>query len=685
LYGGTSSAQREPFAEVARFVCTLLSSAPLGVMVLTSAGRCIAVNAALVTLSLDRLDGTQIQFETPELRTAFLQAVHGEDSLVETEQPPLRLSDTARWRLHFRPFRIMGDRGVALLFERVSDRRHTAEGIASVDERFRLLVDLAGDGIIIHRALSIVYANAEAVRLLAFASPVELVDRPLLELIDAERRSDFETWLREAVAGRAVNPFETTLLRRTGATFPAECHAVHARLDDGGTGFLFFREVMERRRQQSRREAARRIDVLSRLSVSIGAELQSYVTDLRRWISRASSRSPGTADPHSELARLADSMAARADTLMLARMMDVDTDASASSTLEDMVARVCSSLVSAKRVGDRAQDAAVGAGDSSKGLRVDLEPVSYAVRGDPCAIEAGLLVLARTALRTRPRGDGPLCIQGARLPTPTGEATTTYGLSIAGGRVRNAATSCGSELTPPVIERKLDSWEQGRDLELLGAFFSLMSQGCWVDVQCCADGGMRFDVELTLDTGHPVGAGLDDREEPSVARADDSCHQHRPAELEELPVDTVRSQADNEQRRVERTVAPILICDDEARLAALTAGLLREFGFEVITVQSGSEALGAVASHPIDVVILDVSLPGEDAREIVAQLRSRGRVSVILSSGYAEEDIDPALLQDSVVKSFLAKPYGVETLVDTIDRVRLEVRGSGEFANKAGS
>jgi CheY-like chemotaxis protein len=125
-----------------------------------------------------------------------------------------------------------------------------------------------------------------------------------------------------------------------------------------------------------------------------------------------------------------------------------------------------------------------------------------------------------------------------------------------------------------------------------------------------------------------------------------------------------------------------LICDDEARLVALTAGLLREFGFEVLTVRSGRDAIKAVAAHPVDVIVLDVNLPGEDAREIVTSLQSIREVFVVLSSGYTEEDVDPMLLQESAVKAFLSKPYTVDVLVQTIDRVRTEGKARRSSVDK---
>jgi PAS domain S-box-containing protein len=666
--GGTSPANTKPFVEEARFVCGLLGPAPLGVMVLAPAGECMAANATLEMLARQTPDGeglvgTLIRFGSADLSAAFAQALRGQNAMVETDSPPVLGRGQWLWRLHFLPFVVDGEHGVALLFEDVTEHRLAAEAFQAAEQRFRLLVDSAADGIVIYRARILLYVNPEAVRLFGYQSPDELVGRPLVDLVDPEHRPSIDVRLGDVGAGsNGSDLFETAFLRQDGTSFPVECRTSYARVDEMGAGFLFFRDIADRKRQQVRLEYARRVDALARLSMSIGCDLVSYVADLRRSLAGAKSGGTAASDAMAEMTQLANAMAERADALSLPGHPSADQGSSA--TLEELVSRVCDSLAQSSRspLQEESQPQTV--------LLIDLEPVPYAVRGDPARIEAGLAVLAGAALRAR-IGDSPLCVRGARLATTDNNVRTTYRLSIVGGKVRDgaAASSQPSSVFPPTAWT-FGSWEQGRDLELLGAIAQLQSQGCWVDALTCSGGGLCFEVELSLDPGRLVSTELDERAESTPARPDSGYERYGGPEIEEVAPDTERSQ-DSGARHVARAIAPILICDDEARLVALTAGLLREYGFEVMAVRTGAEAIRVVETHPIDVVILDVNLPGEDAREIVTELRSRSDVSVILSSGYAEEDIEPVLLRDRAVKAFLAKPYGVETLVEAIDQVRL--------------
>lgn len=112
----------------------------------------------------------------------------------------------------------------------------------------------------------------------------------------------------------------------------------------------------------------------------------------------------------------------------------------------------------------------------------------------------------------------------------------------------------------------------------------------------------------------------------------------------------------------------ILICDDESRLAQLTAGLLRHHGFVAEAVADGARALAVAGEEPgFEVLLLDLTLHGVTSAEVVRRLRELGSSTrVVLTSGYSPEDVPPALLAEPNVVGYLAKPYPVESLVSAI-------------------
>jgi CheY-like chemotaxis protein len=131
-----------------------------------------------------------------------------------------------------------------------------------------------------------------------------------------------------------------------------------------------------------------------------------------------------------------------------------------------------------------------------------------------------------------------------------------------------------------------------------------------------------------------------------------------------------QSMSTRERTPGEPSPTTVLICDDEARLGVLTAGLLAEYGFVPVTVGTGEEALRVLAAKnpPIDVVLLDVNLSmGRSAREVLVAMQRLGEgARVVLTSGLAEEDVDADLIAHPSVVGYVAKPYGVDQLISRI-------------------
>lgn len=127
------------------------------------------------------------------------------------------------------------------------------------------------------------------------------------------------------------------------------------------------------------------------------------------------------------------------------------------------------------------------------------------------------------------------------------------------------------------------------------------------------------------------------------------------------------------------TVAPkttpvlrILLVDDEPSVRDVAATILRRSGCEVQTAADGIEAVESFRRDPsaIDVVVMDLTMPGLDGVSAAQQIRAlKADVRVLLMSGYTEKD--PALFGAiSAPHHFLRKPF---TREDLLEKVRLIV------------
>ena len=116
----------------------------------------------------------------------------------------------------------------------------------------------------------------------------------------------------------------------------------------------------------------------------------------------------------------------------------------------------------------------------------------------------------------------------------------------------------------------------------------------------------------------------------------------------------------------------VLIVDDEEDLRDTLAEQFElSEGFTALTAASGEEALRKAAEERIDLVILDVDMPGMNGREVCRQLREKGiRVPVIMLTGRSGESDTVAGLEAGA-NDYVSKPFSFAVL---LARVRSQLR-----------
>jgi two-component system nitrogen regulation response regulator NtrX len=107
----------------------------------------------------------------------------------------------------------------------------------------------------------------------------------------------------------------------------------------------------------------------------------------------------------------------------------------------------------------------------------------------------------------------------------------------------------------------------------------------------------------------------------------------------------------------------VLIVDDEAGVRSALAGVLRDEGYTVDTVESGEACLDRTARAPFDVIILDIWLPGLDGLATLQRLRER-RVdaSVVMISGHGNIESAVRAIKMGAF-DFVEKPLSLEKTV----------------------
>ena len=114
----------------------------------------------------------------------------------------------------------------------------------------------------------------------------------------------------------------------------------------------------------------------------------------------------------------------------------------------------------------------------------------------------------------------------------------------------------------------------------------------------------------------------------------------------------------------------ILVVDDEPQIRRVLSTMLTSQGYPVVEARSGEEALEKIRGERVDLVLLDVNMPGMSGLETCAQIRRSGDVPIImLTVRNSERDKVQAL--DAGADDYVVKPFGAEEL---LARIRAALR-----------
>jgi len=114
--------------------------------------------------------------------------------------------------------------------------------------------------------------------------------------------------------------------------------------------------------------------------------------------------------------------------------------------------------------------------------------------------------------------------------------------------------------------------------------------------------------------------------------------------------------------------ATVLVVEDEDVLRQAAAKTLRRSGFEVFEAANGSVAIDVLRASggKIDVILLDMTIPGSSSDEVVAEYaKARSDAKVMLTSAYSEETARKAV-SGPQVRGFIRKPFHLGLLVKTL-------------------
>jgi two-component system cell cycle sensor histidine kinase/response regulator CckA len=270
----------------------------------------------------------------------------------------------------------------------------------------------------------------------------------------------------------------------------------------------------------------------------------------------------------------------------------------------------------------------------------DDEPAAWNVLLDQSQMTQILLNLAVNA-RDAMKDEGTLTIC-TRNEVVEEDYVHSRPFARMGEFVHLSVTDTGSGMSSEVLQHLFEPFYttkpvgSGTGLGLSIVYGAVKQAGGWVTVESKTGAGATFDIYLPRCLSRAIQSPI-----PNP-----------------LPVNVHR--------------ATVLVVEDEPVVSAVAQALLSRSGYAVLAAPDGASALNILREHPEDVelVLLDMTMPGMTTGDIVRAIRALGTaVPILLNSGYTTNDAVQHMIEEGSVQGFLSKPYDLHQLVERVQEL----------------
>lgn len=164
--------------------------------------------------------------------------------------------------------------GLAAIIRDITERKQAEAAMRQSEERYRRLVQVSPDAIVVLRDDCIMFGNGEAVSLLGAADENQIVGRPLMDFIPFDERAVLQRRLsRGSDEQEQVPLFEQLFVRIDGSTVEVEATAAHYRDQEGSAVLIVARDITERKRLQAQLRRTERVAELGTVASGMAHEI----------------------------------------------------------------------------------------------------------------------------------------------------------------------------------------------------------------------------------------------------------------------------------------------------------------------------------------------------------------------------------------------------------------------------
>ena len=615
-----------------------LSSATVEAIALHEEGRILEVNGAFLRMfgyddEREILGRSVHEFGSPLTRARVAEAMA---SGIETPYEAIgRRRDGTTFFAELTG-KTAGYRGRQVRMTAIRDitaSKRAEEALRESEDRYRRLVELAPDAIVVHSAGKIVFLNAAGARLIGAASAEELIGRELLEFVHPDSRAAVVERMRVMLEqGQSVPRITERFLRLDGSAVEVDVIATPLRYHDAPAVLVVARDVSERlRREEAQRvleeqlRQAQKMEAVGQLAGGIAHDFNNLLTTILTMCQMLEAELPAEAVYQADLAAIRG--AAQHGSELTRKLLAFSRHHQLQLRPVQVEPLVSEFLRMARRVVP--EDVAV---------RLEAEAPEAAVTADPAALEQILMNLVTNARDSMPSG-GKLTIHVARAVLGAEEARAR-GQGTPGEYVVLSVADTGVGMDAETQRRIFEPFfttkpvGQGTGLGMPMVYGLVKDHGGFVQVDSEIGRGTTIRVYL------PAGArtrSADGATGPQLRGGNETI---------------------------------LLVEDDEALRRAGTR-VLKKYGYTVITASDGVEALDIMrhGKRPPDLIVSDVVMPHTSGPQFLQALHAAGvSPRILFTSGYTARDVHDRMPLEPDVP-FLAKPWSITELVRRVREI----------------
>lgn len=509
----------------------------------------------------------------------------------------------------------------------------TEEALRRSEEKYRQVVEHAIEAIFIAQDARIKFPNSQMVRHLGF-SEEELSSTPFISFIHPEDRGMVLEKYRKRLLGEgSPTPYSFRALNRAGETLWVELTAVPIQWEGRPASLTFARDITEQKKLEAQLIQSQKMEAVGTLAGGVAHDFNNLLTGILGFTSLML-RTMSPEDPHyakiqkvEQLGRSGADLTKQLLGFARGGRYDVRT-----TDLNELVLKTLALFGRTKKEVE---------------IHHTLQANLPAVEVDGAQIEQVIVNLVVNAFQAMPQG-GSLFVETEKV-TLSPELYRRHNVRP-GTFVRLAITDTGEGMDEATQRRVFEPFfttkglGRGTGLGLASAYGIIKNHGGIIDVSSEMGKGTTFAIFLPASHGR----------------------------IESVESTTALTLMGDES---------ILLVDDEEVILNVGREILTLLGYRVQTAGSGLEALAIFREHfhEIDLVILDVAMPGMTGGETFDRLKEIDpQVRVLLSSGYSINGQAEDILQRGGI-GFIPKPYTVQ---DISIKIRTALRRAHSHSDK---